>query len=221
VTDDELKAFEALAEAATPGPWDTNGYYIEREEAPGGEFERLLYNGGRDDTYCNMTEADFAFVAAARSAVPALVAEVRRQREELFRVKGELLDAKTEALNGPNRAADEERRRWYRAMDGDGKAYEGLAPEVAIARALSQLQGDNLVLAEEVKRLRDQNGRFAEKLRQVDQEAFGVWRKGSAQPLRPSREADEARGVYVRELSAQETSGDVTVTDPAKDRLEE
>jgi hypothetical protein len=44
---------------------------------------------------------------------------------------------------------------------------------------------------------------------------------GSAPPLRPSREADEARGVYVRELSAQETSGDVTATDPAKDRLDE
>jgi hypothetical protein len=58
--------------------------------------------------------------------VPALVAEVRRLR-------GEVNDVRVEGMNRATREADEERRRWYRAMEGWGD-YEGLAPEVAIER---------------------------------------------------------------------------------------
>lgn len=76
MTDDELKRLEALCEAATPGPWETDGVvYVLGPTEP-------LANGGTTqkgiaDSY---EESDADFIAAARVAMPAAIAEIRRLR---------------------------------------------------------------------------------------------------------------------------------------------
>lgn len=91
MTDDELSQIEARANAATPGPWRE----IRRDD-PSCAAEYVI--AGADDisvacTSCNgeyctgMTDADCAFIAAARTDVPALVAEVRRLRDIVERVR--------------------------------------------------------------------------------------------------------------------------------------
>lgn len=80
MTPQELDAIEARANAATPMPW-----YVEKLPYP----ELGLTTGGvfaADGAQIIETDAgvyppsqeDAAFIAAARSDVPALVAEVRR-----------------------------------------------------------------------------------------------------------------------------------------------
>ena len=79
MTDDELKALEALAEKATTGPWSERWLY--------GALRHINRNVDRD---CFIDDADLpdgarwpgkedaAFISACRTAVPALIAEVRR-----------------------------------------------------------------------------------------------------------------------------------------------
>ena len=65
MTNDELDRLAALAAAATPGPW----------------INTLGRVHSADTTHiANGYEDDCEFIAAARDAVPALVAEVRRLR---------------------------------------------------------------------------------------------------------------------------------------------
>ena len=76
MTSEELAAIKALADAATPGPW----VWEEGEEpdsmsgAVGGRIIRT------DMGYYGPEAADRAFIAAGRTAVPALLAEVERLR---------------------------------------------------------------------------------------------------------------------------------------------
>lgn len=97
MTDEELGRLEALAAAATPGPWrvdhhvspDLEGLYV-GTDVPG-ENETIAYYQSVADSFAEdlspdavrRLHADLAFIAAARTAVPALVAEVRRLRQEL------------------------------------------------------------------------------------------------------------------------------------------
>lgn len=78
MTEEELARLEALAAAATPGPW------TERLDETRPDWRRV-YGEGRDIAYmppwATTVEPDAAFIAAARTAVPKLVAEVRRLRE--------------------------------------------------------------------------------------------------------------------------------------------
>lgn len=73
MTEQQLADLDALAAAATPGPWE--------------QIDSRAYSSGTglQVCLCNETDADAAFIAAARTAVPALVAEVRRLRHELAR----------------------------------------------------------------------------------------------------------------------------------------
>lgn len=85
MTDEELKAIEERANAATPGPWrgfDT-GVLSGPRWVVGNEESRQFYN-----------LADGRFIAHAREDVPALIAEVRRLRAENERLT---LDRKTDA----------------------------------------------------------------------------------------------------------------------------
>ena len=70
MTQAELDALKALADAATPGPWAT------------GDEDGMIYVGNEFDSdtvaYCGQSLDDAAFIAAARAAVPALIAEVER-----------------------------------------------------------------------------------------------------------------------------------------------
>lgn len=98
MTESDLTRLEKLSAAATPGPWYTVGppwlpsgqwpYVIAGHDDPHVgqlvcDFDFVEYRDreyrGRPDN----SDADAEFVVAARTAVPALVAEVRRLTREL------------------------------------------------------------------------------------------------------------------------------------------
>lgn len=76
ITDDELDRLEALAQAATPGPWERR-FHDQNEVETRDGIRVATFNEARRDTWHNAR-----FISAARAAVPALVAEVRRLRDE-------------------------------------------------------------------------------------------------------------------------------------------
>ena len=80
ITDEQLKKWRALADAATPRPW---------EYSP--ETYRLAISRWVDFS-CPITvnHNDGKFIAAAREAVPALIDEVERLREENEKLKTEV-----------------------------------------------------------------------------------------------------------------------------------
>jgi hypothetical protein len=82
LSQDELAQLEALVIAASPGPWKAFA-------GPGIGGPDFISLGGDDDEQPDMyvlhdtapaPVADLDFIAAARNAVPRLIAEVRRQR---------------------------------------------------------------------------------------------------------------------------------------------
>lgn len=83
MTESELSALQALCDAATPGEWVRNetwglvdaGCIVETATARGDPRLRIATLSGAG------IEADAAFIAAARTALPALIAEVRRLRK--------------------------------------------------------------------------------------------------------------------------------------------
>lgn len=83
MTDEQLQQLAALAEAATPGPWWVDRYATDMsctEHAVGVRTDdMMLASMGIDD----VAMPDARFIAAARAAVPALVAEVERLQTEL------------------------------------------------------------------------------------------------------------------------------------------
>jgi hypothetical protein len=82
MTDEELTRLEALEQAATPAPWASfadmpNPIYGVASVAGGSDDQIIeICREPEYDERCN----DMAFIAAARSALPALIAEVRRLR---------------------------------------------------------------------------------------------------------------------------------------------
>lgn len=83
MTDDELKAIEARANAATKAPWRVAYANVTSADVEGPLDEDLVSRnyGGR----AQYLTADAEFIAHAREDIPALVAEVRRLRSELER----------------------------------------------------------------------------------------------------------------------------------------
>lgn len=79
----DLDSIEARANAATPGPWCTDSWEIYQgtEYEPG--ISEWIGETCRGMTTPAQDRADAAFIAAARTDVPALVAEIRRLRAEL------------------------------------------------------------------------------------------------------------------------------------------
>lgn len=93
MTEDDLKAIEARAAAATPGPWIPTA----RPEGEGSWPVFFLGTSCSDEDGTwnvfarnhkgTLTESgkDAKFIAAARADVPALLAEVRRLRSTIVR----------------------------------------------------------------------------------------------------------------------------------------
>jgi hypothetical protein len=83
----DLDAAQALADAATPGPWATDGDYDRAEVSQTVEpFATIVGTETTGPTYLSyeqlvLTAADSAFIAQARTLVPALIAEVQELRE--------------------------------------------------------------------------------------------------------------------------------------------
>lgn len=105
-----LAEWERLASAATPGPWDWDAGDIGNEySAPycgvfvANDEDTLIY-----ELRANSKRAkdDAAFIAAARQALPELIAEVLALRKALSASRGYLLNAKIDLETGaPKRTA--------------------------------------------------------------------------------------------------------------------
>ena len=92
LTEERLAEIEALANAATEGPWDRSDVAHHHDGSfmsvnlTEGPFDLVVcYGGGEPDDLerCAIAHADAAFIAAASSLVPELVDEVRRLRAEI------------------------------------------------------------------------------------------------------------------------------------------
>ena len=88
ITDERLAELEAIAEAATEGPWHRIGLLVYASMHAGWrKGQELLKNRitvqVQPDAECSEAEAEATaqLIAAARDDLPALVAEVRRLRD--------------------------------------------------------------------------------------------------------------------------------------------
>jgi hypothetical protein len=92
--DHDLKPLRSLADAATPGPWRYNGIDIVQLTDSGNGYPLDYYPDSKDIAIgkcstCGSTDVgiqrqdDATFVAAARGAVPALIAEIEQLREQV------------------------------------------------------------------------------------------------------------------------------------------
>lgn len=106
MTHDELQAIKARANAATPGEWSVvainqldawpvGSLCVGYDQESGANIWVHIVPLTRDALV--HARHDAAFIAAARTAVPALVAEVERLREELARLMSERDEARREA----------------------------------------------------------------------------------------------------------------------------
>ena len=90
LTEDDLEAMQARADAASPGPWTS---YVEgRDHIAGDDFIRISEHDGEDDMYVSRANelglrpastADQDLIAHARQDLPLLIAEVRRLRRSM------------------------------------------------------------------------------------------------------------------------------------------
>lgn len=94
VSDDDLTRWEELAAVATEGPWEH-----ERAEVWACAGSLAVCDAYRDTEASDDLFHDAAFIASARTAVPALVAEVHAIRTQLARAR-ELLDLAEQQLTG-------------------------------------------------------------------------------------------------------------------------
>lgn len=102
----ELARLKALADAATPGPWKRS-----TKSWDGDDIHTIVVNVGNGDeaevlqeptdfscypsgsfVTTSGTVANLDFAAAARTAVPALIAEVERLKEKIRRMEVDLED---------------------------------------------------------------------------------------------------------------------------------
>lgn len=96
MTDDEIKAAREACEKATPGPWETNHWRTFGVTAPNStktfNEESLHWWGGKFLAETE-DEHDSAFIALARTALPAALEEIQQQRSRV----AELEDTSCEA----------------------------------------------------------------------------------------------------------------------------
>lgn len=112
-----------------------------------------------------MAQAAYAIerLSAEKQALDEAVTEALKDRDYYEQKER---DAQIDKQNAVTRAVDEERRRWYIAIDGVGwgGASEGLAPEVAVENLsieLSRLKARAEIWAQECSRLEDEVGRLS------------------------------------------------------------
>src|SRR5687768_15286619 len=98
MTGERLAELERLCEAATPGPWyapEQLGGHVWGDRALGQQSNEILYHHKvADCTYhadggFEQRGQNAAFIAAARTALPELIAEVRRLWAEVVNGSGD------------------------------------------------------------------------------------------------------------------------------------
>lgn len=115
ISEERLTALEAVAQAATPGPWavyhETHESFLPASRLPVDEYRigtkqdhpqlgmpapvvsRSQSSYYAQETIVEMSPEDAAFIAASREALPVLLAEVRRLRTLAFVLREALDDA--------------------------------------------------------------------------------------------------------------------------------
>jgi hypothetical protein len=93
ITGAELDNLQALADAATPGPWLYQDYFSNvYTDYTGITVHIAKCNSQQIDNGVSEADANAKFIAAARVAVPRLIAEVRRMRAEVKQLNAALED---------------------------------------------------------------------------------------------------------------------------------
>jgi len=97
----DLDRIEALANAATPGPWGYKAgvlkhyaFSLDAGEDFGVSLQELHWQDGREVP----AAANAQFIAAARTDVPALVAELRAARAEVERLRTAAADERADVV---------------------------------------------------------------------------------------------------------------------------
>lgn len=116
MTDDELNAMQALADAATKGPWESYGDTGALWQ-PCSVRQCDDYDGPGIEICEAVSGANAAFIGAARSFVPQAIAEIRRLKAELA-------------------VASDWRDRWAGISEVQEQAWEALKTEMERLRAL-------------------------------------------------------------------------------------
>jgi len=159
MTDEELNFIGVLCNVATPGPWkyvDLNDQYlaIVRQDSDGGVDDFDYASDWTDLLVDENRYADAAFMANARSDLPALIAEVRRLREENDRLRAALptrvatareLDIVLED-NQRLREREAEQSQWIQCCNVESEALQSWVDEYR-ARLAAALRIANARLA--------------------------------------------------------------------------
>ncbi len=83
ITEEQLAAWEAVERAATAGPWSDCDSTVDEILAGIDEDQHVATCWNNDRVSPRLAKANTAFIVAARTALPALLVEVRRLRAEL------------------------------------------------------------------------------------------------------------------------------------------
>jgi len=133
MTEEELNAIEARANAATAGPWRGT-----KNEGVQADDTAVFETGCGCCTEKFLSEPDALFIANARTDVPALVAEIRRIKQEMYQ---EALDDMRQ-LAAPLFAELEQRK-------------EGaMIDEIKYENVVREFDYDSFTMGEEIVRLR-------------------------------------------------------------------
>ena len=170
ITPDERAEWRALADAATPWPWD---YYRPHHASGYHEITR-----GQETLACQVSGGDAAFIAAARTAVPRLLDALDAAEAEIEaaqRQHNAAFESVRASAREHARAAESWEARTHEALDQRDKALadvallrpalvqweEGFEEETDRLDAIVERQRDRLRAREEqVRRLRAEAARL-------------------------------------------------------------
>ena len=113
----KLQEIEARANAATPGPWGADCAEGMRSVLSGGGLRALVVPWVSGAL---LSQGDSAFIAAARTDVPALVAEARQLRAELATVTAERDRLRWGVVANAGRTSVGRKERWAYVKDAVG-----------------------------------------------------------------------------------------------------
>ncbi|MBK9497389.1 MAG: hypothetical protein IPO08_23285 [Xanthomonadales bacterium] len=118
-TERQIAEWEKLSDAATPGPWGRAGTEVTAKSIG---YASVCDTETDNDKMCE----NAAFIAAAREAIPALIADLRDARETISR-----LTAQAEALllHADIKTRREEREAKLAEAEKDAKRYRWLTDD--------------------------------------------------------------------------------------------